>query len=77
MNLFPRQCTITGKGFSEGFLVGDESTFFEAFVQRNKLYSDAEPEEKELTEEELKRIKRVLSLAEQLEENHYHKQLDK
>lgn len=54
-----------------------ETTFFEAFVQRNKLYSDAEPEEKELTEEELKRIKRVLSLAEQLEENHYHKQLDK
>ena len=24
MNLFPRQCTITGKGFSEGFLVGDD-----------------------------------------------------
>lgn len=54
-----------------------ESTFFEAFVQKNQLYSNAEPEEKELTPEDLKRLKKVLSLAEELEENHYYKHLEK
>ena len=54
-----------------------ENTFFSAFVQKNKLYSNEEPEEKKLTPEELKRLIKVFSLAEELEENNYYKQLEK
>ena len=50
-----------------------ERIFFEAFVQKNRLFEDKEPEPKELSEEEIIRFKKILSVSKDLKENIYYK----
>lgn len=57
-------------------LAANNEIFYNAFVQKNALYSSGDPQEtKDLTPDELQRVRKILKLADELEGHNYLKQI--